>query len=409
MMSWTTRQLTRGSDAGQFHSHSYYDIPIFSADSHLVILYRTDVAGRHPTPEDRIEIGMIDITNPALTWAPLGESRAWSVQQGPMAQWVPPVEGAAYRAIWNDREDGRFVARITEPRSGVVRTLPRPVYAVSPSGRDALSVDLARLDTLRPGYGYPGGVRGTLTRRPSDDGVWRMDIETGEATLVLSLKRAAEFMTRRIGLRGRLGHLRRRYTYWFNHVKISPDGKRFTVKLRFRVPGGPWNDTMGASLTCGIDGSDLRLLATATSHVIWMDNARLYFWQRGAVRLFSDAGPGCEEDVIAPDILNANVHIREMPGAPGWFVYDTPYREDIDVMMLDQATSRAHAIARFTGHVPARGPFRCDLHPCPSPDGRHVIVTTLQDGGRQVHLLSKGVSTTEPCTAGKVSTVAGSA
>ena len=98
-----------------------------------------------------------------------------------------------------------------------------------------------------------------------------------------------------------------------------------------------------------------------------------------------------------------------MPGAPGWFVYDTPYREDIDVMMLERATSRAHAIARFTGHVPARGPFRCDLHPCPSPDGRHVIVTTLQDGGRQVHLLSKSVSTTEPCTAGKVSTVAGSA
>ncbi len=389
MTAWTTTQLTHGTTAGRFHSHSYYDIPIFDEDSRRVVLYRTNVAGRHPTADDRIEIGTVDIADPDLTWTPLGHSRAWSVQQGPMAQWIPSAgDTRGQSAVWNDREDGRLVARVRDAAGGPVRTLPRPVYAVCPDGRNALSIDLLRLDTLRPGYGYPGGGPEALVRRPADDGVWRMDVETGEATLVLSLERAVRFLTRRIGLRGRIGHLRRRYTYWFNHVKVSPDGRRFTVKLRFRVPGGPWNESMGVSLTCGVDGRDLRLLAPATSHVIWLDDERLYFWQRGAVRLFRDAGPGLQEDVLAPDVLDSNVHIRHMPDTPGRFVFDTPYREEIDVLMLDRASGSAEPIARFTGHVPPKGPFRCDLHPCPSPDGRHIVVTTLQDGGRQVHVLS---------------------
>ncbi len=390
MTVWTSRQLTRGTDAGQFHSHSYYDIPVFDAASQRVILYRTELAGRHPTPEDLIDIGTVDITDPDPTWTRIGTSRAWSVQQGPMAQWIPAADGAGgQRAIWNDREGDCLVARVHDPEDGSTRTLPRPVYAVCPDGCTALSVDLARLDTLRPGYGYPGGRVGPLVRKPADEGVWRMDVGTGQATLILSLRRAARFLTRRIGLRGWLGHLRRRYIYWFNHVKISPDGQRFTVKLRYREAGGPWNESMGASLTCSVDGSDLRLLAPATSHVIWMDDTRLYFWQRGAVRLFRDAGPGQEEDVFAPDILDANVHIRQMPDDPDRFVFDTPYREKIEVLMLDRTAGRAAPIAGFDGHIPAKGPFRCDLHPCPSPDGRHILVTTLQDGGRQVHLLSK--------------------
>jgi len=389
MTIWTKRQLTHGTDKGRFHSHSYYDIPVFDADSRHLILYRTDVAGRHPTPEDRIEIGMIDVKDPNAPWIPLGESRAWSVQQGPMAQWIPAADGKPPRAIWNDREGGQLVARVHNPATGTLHTLPRPIYALGPDGRSGLSVDLARLDTLRPGYGYSGGTSGPLARKPGDDGVWWMDVETGEAKLILTLKNAVRFLMRRIGLRKRLGHLRRGYTYWFNHVKISPDGSRFTVKLRFRVPGGPWNESMGYSLTCGTDGGDLRLLAPATSHVIWMDDTRLYCWQRGAVRLFHDAGPGAQEDIFAPDILDANVHIRQMPDDADSFVFDTPYREIIDVMMLHRADARAEPIAQFSGHTPAKGPFRCDLHPCPSPDGQHIVVTSLQDGGRQVHVLSK--------------------
>jgi len=391
-MTWVQTRLTNGTAAGRFHSHSYYDIPVFDAESRRVVLYRTSVAGRHPSGDDTIEIGVIDVMDPARRWTPIGESRAWSVQQGPMAQWVGGDESGGSQVIWNDREDGRIVARVHDLATGRTRTLPRAVYAVDPDGRHMLSLNLLRLNTLRPGYGYPGDMDDTdsrLDRKPDDDGVWRVDLETGDAALILSLKRAVRFLMRQLGLRSRLGHLRRRYIYWFNHAKLSPDGTRFTVKLRFRVPGGPWNEAMGYSLTCGVDGRDLRLLAPATSHVIWYDGDRLYFWQQGKVRLFRDAGPGTQEAVFAPSVLDANVHIRQIPGLPDRFVFDTPYREEIDVCILDLKTGQAERIAQFGNHTPAKGPFRCDLHPVPSPDGQHILVTTLEDGGRQVHLLSR--------------------
>ena len=46
-------------------------------------------------------------------------------------------------------------------------------------------------------------------------------------------------------------------------------------------------------------------------------------------------------------------------------------------------------IAQFNNHRPKRGPFRCDLHPCPSRDGRKILVTSLDDGGRQLYVLNR--------------------
>ena len=388
MSAWQRRKLTGGTDDGRFHAHSYYDIPVFDDTSRWLALYRMTIAGAHPGPDDAVEIGWVDLGDPAAAWHAAGTSRAWSVQQGPMAQWIP----GGSEIVWNDLEDGEFVARIRDIRTEARRTLPRPVYAVSPDGRQGLSLNMARLDRLRPGYGYPGGTDARLDeRRPGRDGVWSMDLATGDARLILPLARAVRFLWQQLPWRAALAHRRRRYHYWFNHAKISPDGTRFTVKLRFRIMGSGWNENMGFSLTCGMDGNDLALLAPATSHVIWLSPHRLFFWQQGAVRLYEDAERGRELGMIAPGTIDANAHIRQMPDDPETFLFDTPYRREIDVALLDRRSSRTTPIARFTGHEPERGPFRCDLHPVPSPDGRHIVVTSLEDGGRQVYLLTRQI------------------
>ena len=207
--------------------------------------------------------------------------------------------------------------------------------------------------------------------------------------MILSLSRAVKFLMQQIPSRAALSHRLRRHHYWFNHAKVSPDGTRFTVKLRFRTLGGGWNESMGVSLTCGMDGSDLTLLAPAASHVIWLDPHCLFFWQQGAVRFYEDGDRGREIGILAPGTIDANVHIRPMPEDAETFVFDTPYRQNIDVLLLDRRTSETTLVAQFSGHVPERGPFRCDLHPAPSPDGRHIVVTSLEDGGRQVYLLTR--------------------
>ena len=386
--SWEIVQLTQGSDAGRFHSHAYYDIPVFDSESRLLAGHCVSFQERSPTPKDKIDIGYMDLQGDR-SWVKVGESTAWSWQQGAMSQWLPKTR----TLIWNDRENDKFVSRHYSVDSGETKTFPHPVYAVSPDGKFFLSLNMARLDYVRPGYGYAGG-KGHLmdSLKPKEDGVWKIDAKTGEEKLLLSLHDAANFLLKRLPLRLRLSNLIRRYVFWFNHVKISPDGKRFTIKLRFRSKdlSRNWNDSMGCSLTCGTDGSDLRLLEHATSHVIWLDSKRLYFWKKGGLYLYEDAQDGGTRlKQIAPELIDHNVHMRHFPDNPEHFIFDTPYRETIDLFTYNEADTKSVKIATFHNHKPKQGEFRCDLHPCPSPDGKSTVVTSLDDGGRQMYLLKK--------------------
>ncbi|MEM7709291.1 MAG: hypothetical protein AAF264_00755 [Pseudomonadota bacterium] len=390
MKGWKVRQLTFPSEAGHAHSHSYYDIPVIDGASRRVLVHRLSFAGRHPTPKDEITVGVVDLDRPK-SFTPLGRSRAWSWQQGPMAQWVA---GGPW-AVWNDRGPDGFIARLVNAESGEARRLDRSVYAVTPDGLTALSLDMARLDHLRPGYGYPVPELTLAGRWPGKSGVWAVPLDGGGAPrLILSIRSAVAWLMRQLPLLDVAGHLRRRFYYWFNHAKISPDGQRFTVKLRWRRKGRGWSDRQGVSLTANLDGGDLRLLTDATSHVIWQDEARLYLWRHDRMVLLKDTAPrGTVLGQIGAEAIDANVHLRHLPpgptASPETYVFDTPYREDVTLNLLAAETGEATRIAAFSGHVPARGPFRCDLHPCPSADGRRIVVTSPQSGARQVYVVDR--------------------
>lgn len=397
--NWSCRRLTGGTEEGRYHQHSYYDIHIFDDESRRIAAYGLGFMNRDVTPEDAVRVGYVD-TKEGDAFVPLGESRAFSLQQGPMAQWIP----SSRAMIWNDREGGAHVARIHDRESGETRTLPCPVYAVSPDGRTGLSLDMARLDGLRPGYGYPGAEGGRLDERcPAADGVWRVDLGTGERRLVLPLAAARDFVLPRLGAWRGL-HYVNRYHYWFNHAKFSPDGRRFTVKFRWKVRGKRWLDRMSVSLTADLDGGAPRFVAKGASHVLWEDPETLFFygagplaWSRGRprstpgwVRRMRDVpGRSTPAGEIGRRFIRFNAHLRKLPGEAGLFVYDTPYRSRIELALYDEAADESRPLETFPGHDPAGGPYRCDLHPVPSPDGRHVVVTSLADGGRQLYLLSR--------------------
>jgi len=143
------RQITQGSG---FHWFAYYDKLQFSPDKRFVLSHKVNFEHRSPTADDIIEVGMVDLQDKDK-WIPLGTSRAWCWQQGCMLQWVP---GSAFEVIWNDREQDRFVSHILNVKTGEKRTIPSPVYALSPDGKNAVSCDFARVADCRPGYGYAG-------------------------------------------------------------------------------------------------------------------------------------------------------------------------------------------------------------------------------------------------------------
>ncbi len=159
-------------------------------------------------------------------WIELGESRAWNWQQGCMLQWLP---GSKSEVFWNDRQGQQFVCHILDVQTRKRRTLPAPVYAVSPDGRWGLAPDFRRLNDVRPGYGYaglPDPNRNVLA--PNDSGIWRIDLTSSKQELLLSVADVTRFPDPDRDWQGA--------KHWFNHLLVSPDGGRFIFLHRWRGP-----------------------------------------------------------------------------------------------------------------------------------------------------------------------------
>ena len=141
------------------------------------------------TADDVIRVGMVDLED-GDKWIELGTTRAWNWQQGCMLQWIP---GSQSEVLWNDREGDSFVCHVVDVKTGQKRTLPHPIYTLSPDGRFAVAPDFRRLNDCRPGYGYaglPDPNKNVLV--PDDAGIWRMDMQTGKQDLLLTF--AANFI-----------------------------------------------------------------------------------------------------------------------------------------------------------------------------------------------------------------------
>ena len=133
-----TRVITRGP---RHHWFGYYDKLQFDPTSRYVLGMEVAFEHRSPKADDVIKVGMVDLQDQDR-WIELGESSAWNWQQGCMLQWLP---GSDSKVIWNDREQGQFVSRILDVKTGKGRTVPAPVYSVSPDGKTAITPDFRRI------------------------------------------------------------------------------------------------------------------------------------------------------------------------------------------------------------------------------------------------------------------------
>ena len=97
-----------------------------------------------------------------------------------------------------------------------MRTLPMPVYALSPDGKWAVTVDYSRVNDMRAGYGYKGiPDKFAAEKAPKDAGIWRVDLKTGESKPIVSLADAVAIPNPDDPDFAQAKH-------WFNHLLVSP-------------------------------------------------------------------------------------------------------------------------------------------------------------------------------------------
>ena len=374
------RTVTRGPN---FHWFSYYDKLQFDPTQRYLLGMEVDFEHRSPTADDVIRIGMVDLDD-GDKWIELGESRAWCWQQGCMLQWRP---GSDSEILWNDREGDQFVCRFLDVKTGKKRTIPHPVYTVSPDGKTAVAPDFRRINVMRPGYGYTGLADPfDQDLAPKDSGIFRIDLETGESRQIISLADIA-------AIPYPISNLSRKKHY-FNHLLFNPDGTRFIFLHRW-APRDDC-DCRTRMLTAAPDGSNVRVVdhSGCTSHFIWRDPQHILAWswhvgRRGGYTVFEDKPEGGQAVDIGGDVMYRDGHCTYLPGNE-WIVNDTypDANRNRSVFLYHVATGKVVPVGLFHSPKEYDGEWRCDLHPRHSPDGNFLVIDSPHTGqGRQMHLV----------------------
>jgi hypothetical protein len=388
------RAITRGP---KFHWRGYYDKLLFDPTDRFVVANEVDFEHRTPEPDDSLRVGMIDLQSND-EWIELGSTKAWNWQQGCMAQWLP---GESPRVIWNDREGDHYVSKILDVRDRSVRTIPSPVYCVSPDAQWGLAVDFRRLNECRPGYGY-AGIRDPHANvlAPEETGITRINLETGKSTLILSYAQiAAMAYPEKIELK----YDPRKSKHWFNHLLFSPDGQRFLFLHRWRIT--PTDDSRASlaktgfstrMLTANVDGTDLHVVDPygKTSHFVWRDPDSIFAWawhptHRDRFYIYRDRTDQVE--VIGRDVMTENGHNTYLSKTNhAWVLNDTyPNKSRLQNPYLYHVpTEKRFPLGHFLSPEIYSGEVRCDNHPSASRSGRQVVFDSPHGGnGRQVYLV----------------------
>jgi hypothetical protein len=385
--------LTRVSDPGTSEHRIYtgfffYQVLQFDRSGRYLLGMRVHFECRDVTPTDRAEIGFIDRKG-GFAWTKIGETTAWNWQQGARLQWRPRSD----EIFWNDRsDDGKsFVCRVYNFRTGARRTLPRPIYDLSPDGTSALTHDFERMSDFH-GTEYVG-IKDPFEKElaPSRTGIWKMDMETGRAELIMSLARMAAIAYPK-GLPAS-GH------FYIFREGWNPSGTRFVTFIKDHA------NRLFQAYSMTPSGTDVRYLYGNPSHHSWQDDDSILDYgrhappggesARGGYFLFKDDGTGKAKAHLWPSEHDG--HDSFLPGPGGdWIVSDTYVIAGYQYLFLyHRPTQLFVPLARLKSTAEANpkfsGEFRVDLHPRFSRDGRTVCIDSTYEGlGRQMYVMDIG-------------------
>ena len=254
------RRLTSGP---AHHFFGYYGINAWDRSGRHHLALETDFHRRPPTPEDRARVGLVDADSGSFT--ALAETGAFNLQQGSMLHWIDAGRGE--ELTYNTWQGERVVSHARALHGGATRTLEAPVAAVTGAGRAALGLNYARMYHCRSVVGYANDRDpATLPIAPEDDGLYRIDLASGRAELVVSHAQVirAALSEPPSGL------------VWFNHVMFNTDGSRVMFLCRMRRADGQGLRT--SLWTVRPDGSELSLqigFPHRISHFAWLAPDRL--------------------------------------------------------------------------------------------------------------------------------------
>ena len=353
----------------------YYDKSPANRDGLVLGHIFSNPTANLPSSDNSIEVALFSPGLVDKVWS--ADAFAYNWQQGARLHWLNDE-----LFIYNDFDSAEqcYVSKVVSSKTlQQVKSFALPVQ--DSYGTDYfLSLNYRRLMTLRPDYGYrnlPDMSEAEL-KDLDNDGIWRVDYQTGESVLLVSLAQMCNVLPRS-EFSGAL--------HKANHVMISPDGSQFIFLHRYLIGQRRFDRLMLADAKTG----ELKLLSDygMVSHCFWADDKTILGYMRG---------PENKDAYWLVDIDSCSfTHFSALDGLGDghphvhgdWFVADTyPDKSRMQHLnLVNWKTGEVKKLGEFFHGFEYSGETRCDLHPRFSPCGKKVYFDSVFSGKRSLYVM----------------------
>lgn len=368
--------VKRISPEGQQCFFGYYDLNAYESTGEKHLCHRVPFIDRIPGKSDVAELGLVSEAG----FEKIGETTAWNFQQGAMLQFRKDSDAVVF---YNERVEDRYVTCVLNRKTGEKRKLPKAAACISPDGKYALSINFSRIFGFRAGYGYAGFPDPfEAQNRPTEDGIFLMDVETGACKLLIDYER----IYREFPLKGM-----EQAKMVVNHITFNESSDRFLFLLRNfpSASGASWGTTL---ITSDLEGNmHLVLENRFVSH---------YCWKNGS-QILAFCAPGEKAGLFLLDDLTGQYTQLKSPYPEG------PYGGDIHCLcspdkryilgdgypdpegyrplfLYDTRTDTVQKLLRSKSTMDANWDIRCDLHARFNRQGNKVSFDSVHEGARQI-------------------------
>jgi hypothetical protein len=221
---------------------------------------------------------------------------------------------------------------------------------------------------------------------PSEDGIFRVELDTGKTTLIISHDDMAGFPAVQESPKG--------FKRYFTHLLFNEDGSRFMFWYRGASGKGGWPSCRSSMYTASRKGKDICLLNDNNSHCTWWGRDKVLAWATHRDKgmhtfLFTDRTGDFR--IVGEGLLEFNGHSTPSPDAK-WLLTDIPpdARSERGLALYHFAANRRVDIGRFHPMPALKGELRCDLHPRWNRAGTRVCIDSTHEGSRQMYLFDVG-------------------
>lgn len=368
-------RIKKISLSGKESYFGYYDKSPINMTNEYIVFQSTNIDTKNiPDNNIPVDIAIYDVVNE--NYEKISTSNTYNWQQGAKLMWIDK-----YKFIYNDFDyvRNKYISKIFDIKLKKNSVIDYPIYDCY-EDQFAIGLNFERLNIVRADYSY-SNMGLDIDWSNNYDGLYLIDLKRNSSKLIVTIESIVKLNFKE-SMKGA--------KHQFNHVMISPDGRRMMFMHRWFLNDGRRYDTLYVS---NVDGTDIRVVADndMVSHCFWHDDKHIFAYLRDAS--IGDKYYMINIDSLKKELVGKDIIDKFGDGHPNIsgnkVIFDTyPDKSRMKSLYLyNYDDKNLEKLGEFLESFSFYGETRCDLHPRFSYDAKKIFFDSVHTGKRQLYML----------------------